>query len=85
MAFAGAPVEPVPGGLAKLQAAGEGFDLLPFAPRHIDAEARRRRLTLGCGQGADGAQCAGLLRQVWEGRWRRQLFGVVVLSLGLRQ
>ncbi|MNE71132.1 hypothetical protein D3C80_1669770 [compost metagenome] len=42
MAFAGAPVEPVAGGLVELQAAGEGLDLLPFAPRHIDREARRQ-------------------------------------------
>lgn len=39
VSFAGAPVEPVSGRLGEFQAAGERFDLLPFAPRHIDIQA----------------------------------------------
>src|SRR3990167_4054397 len=46
VAFAGAPVEPVLGRLGELQAAGEGLDLLPFAPGYVDAQARR-----GCSLG----------------------------------
>ncbi len=41
VAFAGAPVQPMPGCLRKLQRRAEGFDLLPFAAGHIDIQAVR--------------------------------------------
>ena len=44
VAFTGAPVEPMGGALGKLQGAAKRFDLLPFAARYIDIQARRRRM-----------------------------------------
>ena len=38
VAFAGAPVQPVAGGIGEGQGSGEGFDLLPFAAGHVDVE-----------------------------------------------
>ena len=43
MALARAPVQPMRRRISKLQATGEGFDLLPLAPRHIDIQSMARR------------------------------------------
>ncbi|MNZ66343.1 hypothetical protein D3C78_845640 [compost metagenome] len=49
MALACAPVQPVSRVVDKAQMAGEGFDLLPFAPRHIDIQARACRGQINAG------------------------------------
>jgi len=43
VAFARAPVQPVLGRPGKVQGAAERFDLLPFAPGHVDVQAMARR------------------------------------------
>ncbi|MNG12699.1 hypothetical protein D3C84_963270 [compost metagenome] len=39
VSLARAPVQPVRGGIVKVQSAGKGFDLLPLAPRHIHIQS----------------------------------------------
>ncbi|MNP26251.1 hypothetical protein D3C76_1190960 [compost metagenome] len=70
VAFAGTPIEPVsrPGG--EVQATGEGFDLLPFAPGYVDVEAMAWRFERAGRQFSNSAQCAGDSGQPWERRWR---------------
>ena len=53
MALAGAPVQPVPGRLGEVQAAGEGLDLLPLASGDVDLEVRRQLRLRLCRQFAD--------------------------------
>ncbi|MNR27943.1 hypothetical protein D3C85_1452410 [compost metagenome] len=59
MPFARAPIQPVPGSIGKLQAAGEGFDLLPLAARHVDIQSMARLGQCMGGQFIHVSQCNG--------------------------
>ncbi len=85
VALAGAPVQPLHGGRGEVQAAGEGLDLLPFAPGHVDLELRRQPGQRVGRQVLDFAQLRGAARQLREGRRRGQAFGLVVRGVGLFQ
>lgn len=59
MTFARAPVQPVSGFFGKLQATGEGFDLLPFTPGHVDIQSSGCRLSRMNGKVAYSAEGNG--------------------------
>jgi hypothetical protein len=85
MAFARAPVQPVGGLLRKAQALGEGFDLLPFAPRYVHLQARVGGCKGVSGQALDPAQGEGGRRQFRERRRGGQVLGMVVAGFGVLQ
>jgi len=85
VAFAGAPVQPVAGGIGEGQGSGEGFDLLPFAAGHVDVEPVASD---GHVSGRQRACCAE--RMCLPGQRRKRRGGVqveqrVMHSLGLGQ
>ena len=73
------------GGLVEGQATGEGFDLLPLASRDIHVQTMAGRVQASIGQLAQSGQLRGASGQLCEGRWRRQLFGILLDGFGLFQ
>ncbi|MNN26028.1 hypothetical protein D3C81_1395230 [compost metagenome] len=59
MSLARAPVQPMLRCFGKLQSTGEGFDLLPFAPRYIDVQPMARRFECASRQLIHGTQGSG--------------------------
>ncbi|MNK97443.1 hypothetical protein D3C87_1177770 [compost metagenome] len=68
--FARTPIQPMPWRFGKLQATGEGFDLLPLAARNIDVQSMTRGFQCMNGQFIHSAQGKGHLRQGRKWLWR---------------
>ena len=85
MPFARAPVQPVNGCLPEVQALGEGFYLLPFAPRYIHLQALGGRWQDLRGQAFDAAEGKGSGCQLRERRGSRQIQERVVTVFGVLQ
>ena len=85
MAFAGAPVQPVGRRLGKGQRGAEGFDLLPFAPGHVDIQAMASGFKGVCGQLIHSAEAQRVSGQLWKRGGREQVVRLVVTGFGLGQ
>ncbi|MNF91163.1 hypothetical protein D3C84_737560 [compost metagenome] len=79
VSFARAPVQPVPGGIGKLQSAGKSFDLLPLAPRYIHIQSMGWRFQRMGRHFVQRTQRQGHGRQ--RSKWLRRIHkGRVVVS-----
>ena len=85
MAFAGAPVQPVGRRLGKSQCGAEGFDLLPFAPWHVDIQTMASGLKGVRGELIHSSEAQRVSGQLWKRCGRGQVVGLVVTGFSFGQ